>query len=130
MKNNSPNPFEQLKEKIIERQKILERESVSSREVINQVVEEEIEKGLKNLPAEKEVIIPPKAAIKIETDDEKAAEKRIEELTKIALEQSVPKAVELTRKTSQAYLIDRFHDVLADRLYEELVKEGKIKEIK
>lgn len=51
-------------------------------------------------------------------------------LVNLALTKSVYLAVRTARKIGNAYLLDRFHDIIVNELYEELVKSKKIKPIK
>jgi len=60
-------------------------------------------------------------------DDEKRSNKALEDLVKIAFEKNITSAITMSFKTSNAYLIDRLHDVLIDRFYDELMKHNKIK---
>lgn len=53
---------------------------------------------------------------------------QIKALVEIAFDKGVPQAVELA-KSLDAYNLDEFHDTLVDELREQLIKEGKIKEI-
>lgn len=60
-------------------------------------------------------------------DDEKRSNKTLEELVKIAFENNITSAIAMSFKTSNAYLIDRLHDILIDRFYDELMRHNKIK---
>lgn len=59
-------------------------------------------------------------------DDEKRTNKTLEELVKIAFEKGIAIAIKLSRQSDNAYLIDRLHDILLDKFYEELLKQNKI----
>ena len=39
-------------------------------------------------------------------------------------------AIEMARKENDPYLLDAFHDVLTDRLYDELIKQHTLNELK
>jgi hypothetical protein len=60
-------------------------------------------------------------------DDEKRTNTTLEELVKIAFDKNVAASITLSCKTSNAYLIDRLHDILIDKFYDELIKQDKIK---
>lgn len=51
-------------------------------------------------------------------------------LTNLALTNGVYYAIKLARKIGNAYLLDRLHDMIVNELYEDLVKNKKIKPIK
>jgi len=53
----------------------------------------------------------------------------IQELVNLAFEDGLNAAIEKAKKMKDPYLLDAFHDLLADRLYEELVKRNKLKEL-
>ena len=47
-------------------------------------------------------------------------------LAQIALSEGIEPAVQLARDIGSAYVLDALHDVLVDKLFEELVKRGKL----
>jgi len=60
-------------------------------------------------------------------DDDKRTNTTLEELVKVAFEKGIPQAINLSFKTSNAFLIDRLHDLLVDKFYEELTRREIIK---
>ena len=94
------------------------------KETINDIFEKEINKAPlmdKNVNAQSFTVFANDY-----DDDEKRTNKILESLVKVAFEKGISIAIELSRKTSNAYLIDRLHDILVDRFYEELLKQNKI----
>ncbi len=51
-------------------------------------------------------------------------------LANVALTNSVYYAIKIARKIGNAYLLDRLHDMIVNEMYEELVRNKKIKPIK
>ncbi len=55
---------------------------------------------------------------------------KIQEFAKVALEKSLGSAIALAKASNNAALIDAFHDYIVDELYEKLVAEAKLREMK
>lgn len=55
--------------------------------------------------------------------------RQVKILADLALGKGVHHAVAVARRLDNAYVLDEFHDTLVDKLFEELQKRGKIKEI-
>jgi hypothetical protein len=53
----------------------------------------------------------------------------LQELVDIAFEDGLSSAIEKVKKMNNPYLLDSFHDLLADRLYKELIERNKLKEL-
>ncbi len=51
----------------------------------------------------------------------------LEDLVNSAFDKGVSHAIMLSRKTSNLYIMDKFHDMLVDRFYELLKNKNKIK---
>lgn len=54
---------------------------------------------------------------------------KVQELVNIAFTQSISDAVKAASKINNPALIDAFHDVLVDQLYNTLIERGKLKKI-
>ncbi len=54
----------------------------------------------------------------------------LQELVNIAFTESINDAITRVRATGNAALIDAFHDIVVDQLYDTLVERGKIKRFK
>jgi len=125
--NNQMTPeFERLSERFKERKEALEaagEKSISQKEIAKEVIEEQMEIALKNLPV---AAVPP-AKTPLVKDEE--AENLIKELIQLAFDKNVVMAVERARKTGNFYLLDALHDRLVDEFYNQLVQQNKIKKL-
>lgn len=63
-------------------------------------------------------------------DAQKALREKIQHLVNLAFERGLLTAIDQARKANDPYLLDAFHDVLADKLYQELVAQHKLEELK
>lgn len=54
--------------------------------------------------------------------------KQLESLIEIALWRGLGQSIKIAKALNNAYILDAFHDNLIDKLYKELIKQGKIKE--
>ena len=62
-------------------------------------------------------------------DAQKAMQEKLQHLVNLAFEQGLLMAIDHARKMNDPYLLDAFHDVLADKLYQELVAQHKLEEL-
>lgn len=62
-----------------------------------------------------------------QNEDEIASSQKIEEFVKLAFDKGIAYAINLSFKTSNAYTMDRLHDVLVDMAYEALIDQKIIK---
>ena len=53
----------------------------------------------------------------------------LQELVNIAFSDGIGSAIGKAKKMNNPYLLDSFHDLLVDRLYDELLKRDKLKEL-
>lgn len=53
-------------------------------------------------------------------------DKQIDILARLAISNSIAEAIEWAQKLDNPYVIDKLHDTLVDKFYEELTKRGKI----
>lgn len=63
-------------------------------------------------------------------DAQKAMQEKLQHLVDLAFEKGLLEAISQARKTSDPYLLDAFHDILTDKLYQELVVQHKLQELK
>lgn len=63
-------------------------------------------------------------------DAQKELQKKLQHLVNLAFEQGLLTAIDQARKMNDPYLLDAFHDVLADKLYQELIVQHKLEELK
>ncbi|OHA47621.1 MAG: hypothetical protein A2806_03310 [Candidatus Terrybacteria bacterium RIFCSPHIGHO2_01_FULL_48_17] len=52
--------------------------------------------------------------------------RKVVALAQIALTEGIEPAIRLARSIDSAYVLDAFHDVLVDKLFNELIKRGKL----
>ncbi|MBI3671609.1 hypothetical protein HY249_02315 [Candidatus Azambacteria bacterium] len=53
----------------------------------------------------------------------------LQELVNAAFNDGIVSAIDKAKTYNDPYVLDAFHDLLVDKLYEELVKRDKLKEI-
>lgn len=56
-------------------------------------------------------------------------ERQVQVLSNLAFDKGIAYAVSVARGLDNAYVLDKLHDTLVDQLYEELVNQGKLKEL-
>ncbi len=94
--------------------------------LVKEVIEERIEESLKNLPPTTPTFSAQPSmplAIKTEKDED---QQKLHELVNLALSDSIPKAVNLARKTGNFHLIDSLHDLLVWTFIKKTNKEKAI----
>ena len=87
---------------------------IPEKEIVKETISERIEDSLKNLPpivSEKFTNKPLPSTLSVSNKDPEA-QRLLQELVNIAFNESIPKAVELARKTGNSFLIDSLHDIL------------------
>ena len=114
---------EKLKTRNVEYEKIVENKEESEKGEIRANIEE---------LATKRTASPTAQQIKLMDDAVKDSnvQRHLTLLVNLALTQSVYIAIKAARRLNNAYLLDRFHDIIVNEMYEELVKNKKIKPIK
>jgi len=120
-----------IKERVLMKKEQMAREGLTvpeDKELIRETIEERIEESLKNYPPAVEIQKSTPSAIPsvpIYSDDGEAQGK-VDELVAIALKDNIPKAVITALKTGNAFLIDKVHDTLVDKYYQELKRQKVI----
>ena len=73
----------------------------------------------------------PKEEAKIKASELKllGEEEQIKHLSDLAFHKGIGHAVEVAQNLDNPYLLDKFHDTVVDRLYQELVKRGLLKKV-
>lgn len=69
-------------------------------------------------------------AEQLSEDARKELQDKLQVLVEIAFSRGLIEAIEQARATNNPYLLDEFHDILTDRLHDELVKRRVITELK
>lgn len=80
-------------------------------------------------PAAPPVIPAGEAKIKAKELKLLGEEEQIKHLSDLAFHKGIGHAVEVAQNLDNPYLLDKFHDTVVDRLYQELVKRGMLKKI-
>lgn len=118
--------FEKKRTEIINSPEFKDKElgSEKEKEILREVVSEQIEAV--------QVVSSPNQ----QTNDQDAKEikdqpreRQVQYLVNLAIEKGISEAVNVAKGLDNAYLIDELHDALVDSLYNQLVKEGKLKEL-
>ncbi|MDD3098324.1 MAG: hypothetical protein PHU82_00620 [Candidatus Pacebacteria bacterium] len=124
----------EIKKEQMSREKI---EIPEEKELVVETIEERMEDSLKETLPDIEMIQPREDKkvpfpSSIHSQDQKSSEEIIEEaniklaeLITIAIEENIPRAVNMALKSGNAYLIDKLRDSLADKYYQEL-KDKKL----
>ncbi|MFH0852468.1 MAG: hypothetical protein V1845_02615 [bacterium] len=88
------------------------------------------EEALKPTPSPSAIpAVPAQAAAPASQVLQTEKDRQLKMLVDLAFSQGIDKAVEAVNATSDAYLIDKFHDTLIDELRQQLVEKGKLKEV-
>jgi hypothetical protein len=124
--------FEQVKDLYEKRKEDYNKnhiENVPDKEVVKEVIDDIFDKELNNKPVLETNPNISKFSVfdSNDNDDERRANLFLDGLVETAFGQGIHKAVDMSFRTSNAYLIDRFHDIIVDKFYEELVRQKKLK---
>lgn len=97
------------------------------KEILREALREKIAKTPGPAPLTTSAPTPPQPALSGQpsywTDELRP---KVEELVKIAFAKSLKEAIRLAKATENAALIDAFHDLIVDELYNHLVEQGKL----
>lgn len=67
---------------------------------------------------------------KLSDDEHKQLEDKLQHLVDLAFQKGLLVAIETARETNDPYLLDALHDMLVDRLYDELITRHALDELK
>ncbi len=112
----------ELEKRLAEKkQELAEKKEVEKpeKELIKEIIKEKME-----MPASSKITVTPPPALKGEPK-----ERQVQLLTDLAFEKGVIHATQVARGLDDPYILDEFHDTLVDKLYDYLVKEGRLKQI-
>lgn len=125
-KNPIENEISELERQLAEKKALLEKEKP-----LDKVVLDEKKPVTTPLPTIQVAPPLPQEKIKEHAQALNPLEKnqQLKGLVDLAFEKGVDYAVEVAQKMDNPYLLDEFHDVMVDKLREELVKKGKLEEI-
>lgn len=91
-----------------------------------QLIKEIIKSKASSLPP---VSVGPTSPPLVKKDEPNREEKQIKFLSNLAIEKGISRAIEVANKLDDPYLLDKFHDLLVDKLYAHLLETGKLKQI-
>lgn len=131
-------PSTTIKNEIVELERLLQEKRASlegkhpdksDKELLHQTVGEKIEhhvSSVENSPIKK--INEPK---EIETPSylDVGLAGEVREAVKIALEKGLEEGVKMVKVHNNSAVMDAFHDILTDELYDRLVSEGKLEKV-
>jgi len=127
--------FEQVKTRYESKKKDYKKNHIevkNDKEILKDVINEIFDKEINNNQITNDTNVKTFSVFSDDdtdnTRDEQKVNKKLEELVRIAFEKGITNAIVLSCKTSNAFLIDRLHDILIDRFYDELLKQNKIKQ--
>lgn len=136
----------QLEQMLAEKRALLEQQQTGGvagevprdKEMIREIIKEKLAAtpGTQTLPPQQAAAAqqrpvpqpPPQThAVPSYASDELHA--KVQELVELAFAKSLSQAIDLAKATQNAALIDAFHDVMVDELYDHLVETGKLDKI-
>lgn len=104
----------------------------SDKEILHEIVGEKIQEIIPEQPSEPQVAVPAQPAPAVEPPLYLSSElkDKIQQLINLAFSKSIDEAIQEAAKTNNAALIDAFHDVIVDELYNTLIERKKLEIIK
>jgi len=120
----------ELERKLTEKRKELERkvEKEPAKEEVELKKVEELEEVF---PSVAPSVTPTQQQIQEQVKQIKNLDRQnqVNVLCNLAFQKNLNFAIEVARSLDNAYVLDEFHDTLVDKLYQELIKKGKLEEI-
>ncbi len=104
----------------------------SDKEILHEIVGEKIQEIIPEQPSEPQTAVPVQPAPTVEPPIYLSPElkDKIQQLINLAFSKSIDEAIQEAAKTNNAALIDAFHDVIVDELYNTLIERKKLEVIK
>lgn len=102
------------------------------KETLHEVVGEKIAEGSTPSglpPAQTQPTPAPAPAVTSQAPLSEEMKVRVQELVNLAFTESPSAAIKKAKATNNAALIDAFHDLLVDELYNYLIERGKLKQL-
>ncbi|MEK7525407.1 MAG: hypothetical protein AAB561_00060 [Patescibacteria group bacterium] len=127
--------IQQLERALQEKRSVMEQggaaEALPEKEVLHSVVGEKIQEHISS-SGQQPVSAPAPTAQPADGDQpsylDPQLQPQVQQLVDIAFTKTLAEAIQAAVKTNNAALIDAFHDVLVDQLYEELLARQKLKQ--
>lgn len=104
----------------------------SDKEILHEIVKEKIQQNLPAtapLPAVPQPLQPAAPVIEPPSYLNPEFKEKIQQLVNLAFGKSIDEAIKEASKTNNAALIDAFHDVIVDELYNTLIERKKLEKI-
>ena len=111
----------------------------SDKEILHEIVREKIQESAEtqqtippSLPAQAgdDTTVQPAPAVESPSYLTPELKDKIQQLINLAFNKSIDEAIKEASKTNNAALIDAFHDVIVDELYNSLIERKKLEVIK
>lgn len=108
------------------------------KEMIREIVKEKLAAtpGAQTPPSQQATVVqqqpvpqPPPQAHNVSSYASDDLHAKVQELVELAFSKSLNEAIGLAKATQNAALIDAFHDVMVDELYDHLVETGKLDKV-
>ena len=136
----------QLERMLAEKKALLEQQQAAGmpaeiphdKEMIREIVKEKIAAtpGAQTPPSQQTTIVqqqpvpqPAPQAHDVSSYASDDLHAKVQELVELAFSKSLNEAIGLAKATQNAALIDAFHDIMVDELYDHLVETGKLDKI-
>ncbi|MBI3442988.1 MAG: hypothetical protein HY007_04425 [Candidatus Sungbacteria bacterium] len=129
----------QLEQMLAEKKALLERQQQSSgapvveaphdREMIAEIVKEKLAATPGTQAPQQPVPQPAPQGHAVPSYASDDLHAKVQELVELAFAKSLNEAIVLAKATQNAALIDAFHDMMVDELYDHLVETGKLEKI-
>lgn len=126
----------ELERRLEEKKAALENEK-SEKDILHELVREKIQEHLPQyLPAGRQVHPPlPTAQAPVPRATEPPSylsqelKDKIQEIVKLVFDKNLDEGIKEAAKTGNMAMIDAFHDILTDELYDQLIEKRKLKKV-
>ena len=105
----------------------------SDKEILHEIVGEKIQESAatqQTIPPSDDTTVQPAPAVESPSYLTPELKDKIQQLINLAFNKSIDEAIKEASKTNNAALIDAFHDVIVDELYNSLIERKKLEVIK
>lgn len=103
----------------------------SDKEILREIVGEKIQENVtvQSSPSDDSAIIQPEPVVEPPSYLSPELKDKIQQLVNMVFSKGLDEAIQEASKTNNAALIDAFHDVIVDELYNSLVERKKLEKI-
>jgi len=132
--SNLENEIAQIEQQLADKRAVLESQTKHDKELLHEVVREKIDEAVVSVPTDDASSTPAASSPVTSPSDDfstlpLAAQATVQQLVIVAFTKSIGEAIKQARATNNAALIDAFHDLLVDQLYDQLVQRGKLRPV-